>query len=78
MVLMKIHLQVLHPDSDTSVTDYERCLDLDRAVAFEHYVRNEAKVTRTCFISAPAQGLVYQIKSTKPFSILFTVTGLYP
>ncbi len=22
------------PDSDTSVTDYERCLDLDRAVAF--------------------------------------------
>ena len=65
------------PDSDTSVTDYERCLDLDLAVAFEHYVRNEAKVTRTCFISAPAQGLVYQIKSTKPFSIFIHCDGAF-
>lgn len=51
------------PDSDTAVTDYERHLDLDRAVASECYVRNGAKFTRTCFISAPAQGLVYQINS---------------
>ena len=63
------------PDSDTAVTDYERHLDLDRAVASECYVRNGAKFTRTCFISAPAQGLVYQIKSSRPFSILVHCDG---
>ncbi|MFR6583264.1 MAG: glycoside hydrolase N-terminal domain-containing protein [Ruminococcus sp.] len=31
------------------MTDYERHLDLDRAVASECYVRNGAKFTRTCF-----------------------------
>ena len=65
------------PDSDTAVTDYERHLDLDRAVASECYVRNGAKFTRTCFISAPAQGLVYQIKSSRPFSILVHCDGAF-
>lgn len=65
------------PDSDTAVTDYERHLDLDRAVASECYVRNGAKFTRTCFISAPAQGLVYQINSSRPFSILVHCDGAF-
>ena len=59
------------------MTDYERHLDLDRAVASECYVRNGAKFTRTCFISAPAQGLVYQINSSRPFSILVHCDGAF-
>ena len=33
-------------------------MPLERAVASARYVRNGAEFTRSCFISAPAQGLV--------------------
>ena len=63
--------------SDITITDYERHLDLERAVASARYVRNGAEFTRSCFISAPAQGLVYQIKSSQPFSLLVHCDGTF-
>ena len=64
-------------DPKVTVTDYERRLDLERAVASARYVRNGAEFMRTCFISAPAQGLVYQIRSSQPFSLLVHCDGTF-
>lgn len=54
--------------SDITITDYERHLDLERAVASARYVRNGAEFTRSCFISAPAQGLAIHSKAASLFS----------
>ena len=60
---------------ETTVSNYERYLDLETATATASYTRNGAGFTHTCFISAPSQGLVYQIKAEKPFSLLLSGNG---
>lgn len=56
-------------------SDYERRLDLETATATAKYTRNGVKFTRTCFVSAPSQGLVYQIRAEQPFSLRLSGDG---
>ena len=67
----------LHLDfSDSAMfSDYERILDLENATATAKYTRNDVKFTRTCFVSTPAQGLVYQIRADQPFSLHLSGDG---
>lgn len=75
-----LHVDILNKNDrenpkNCHITEYERHLELDRAVASEHYRRNGVKFYKTCFISAPSQGLVYQIKADQPFSVQIYFEG---
>lgn len=69
----------LHLDFQGTVagtaSDYERKLDLETATATAQYMQNGIKFSRTSFVSAPSQGLVYRIQADGPFSLLLYGDG---
>lgn len=63
-----------------SISDFHRQLDLKKALYTEEFsLLNEAKETKfikiSSFVSAPANLLVYEISSDKPFSACISVEG---
>ncbi|HEX2854816.1 MAG TPA: glycoside hydrolase family 95 protein [Opitutaceae bacterium] len=63
------------PDDRTPVTDYERGLDLDRAVATVRYRQGDATFTREIFSSYPDQVMVVRITCDQPRKINFTLSA---
>ena len=61
----------------TGITEYRRELDLETAVVKETYRQDGAVFVHSCFISAPAQVLVYHIEAEKPFDIKLSADGFY-
>jgi len=60
------------------VTDYQRQLDLDRAVASVRYRQAGATLTREVFSSAPDQVIVVRLTADQPGRISFSVTSDSP
>ena len=52
--------------------NYERKLDLRRAVLTSEYQRNGVKISKEAFVSAPAGVFVYKITADKPGALKFT------
>ena len=59
------------------VSEYRRWLDLDTAEASVSYTCGENQVIRSCFISQPAQLLVYRIQSKEPLTVRLALQGGY-
>lgn len=59
------------------VSEYRRWLDLDTAEATVSYTCGENQVIRSCFISQPAQLLVYRIQSKEPLTVRLALQGGY-
>lgn len=57
------------------ISGYKRYLNLEQAAVFEEYYIDQTFYTVTCFISAPDQGLVWQIKASEPFSLRISGKG---
>ncbi|MBQ8640544.1 MAG: glycoside hydrolase family 95 protein [Lachnospiraceae bacterium] len=57
--------------------DYRRELDLETAVAKETYRCKDACYTHTCFISAPAQVMIYRIEAEEDFSVKIGADGQF-
>ncbi len=62
---------------ERKVENYYRELNLDEAVAKITYDVNGSDCCHTCFVSAPANGLVYKIKGEVPFSLKISVNGYF-
>jgi alpha-L-fucosidase 2 len=60
---------------DATITDYERSLDLDRAVATVRFRDRDATCTREIFSSYPDQLLVVRLTCDKPGRISFSATA---
>lgn len=54
---------------EREITDYRRSLDLDRAVMSVEYRNHGKRCEHTCFCSAPAQALLYRIRSEEAFTV---------
>lgn len=54
---------------DREITDYKRVLNLNRAVASVTYQNRGKRCEHTCFCSAPAQALLYRIRSEESFAV---------
>ena len=63
--------------AERTIENYSRTLDLNEAVATVTYKVKEASYTHTCFISAPANGLVYKICADEPFSLKISANGYF-
>ncbi|HPI72636.1 MAG TPA: glycoside hydrolase family 95 protein [bacterium] len=64
---------ILEFPGDSTVTDYQRLLDLDTAVHTVRFTKGGVRYTRTAFISAPDQLLVLRLTANKKKKINFTV-----
>lgn len=62
------------PQSTAPVTNYNRTLDLDSAIARTSYEINGVTYTREVFATAPDQVLVMRLTASKPRSLSFTAT----
>lgn len=62
-------------EEQLAYTDYERILDLEKAVVSVRYRRNGAAYEHTCFASAPGQAIVYRIRAEEAFSIRISGEG---
>ncbi len=51
------------------ISGYKRSLDLENAVATVAYENCQKKYEHTCFCSAPAQALVYRVRSEEAFTV---------
>lgn len=60
---------------DREVTGYMRKLNLEEAVAEVSYRISGAEYRHTCFISAPANGLIYRICAEEEFSVKISGNG---
>ncbi len=60
---------VMEFQGERQITNYHRELELNDAVVYVEYCNNGKRYTHTCFCSAPAQGIVYQIQAEEPFSL---------
>lgn len=60
---------------DRTVSGYRRELNLEEAIAKVTYTANGASFEHTCFVSAPANALVYRICSKQPFSVRIAADG---
>ena len=58
-----------------TIQNYHRELSLDEAVAQITYDVNGSACCHTCFVSAPANGLVYRINGKESFSVKISVNG---
>jgi alpha-L-fucosidase 2 len=65
-------------DGDGEVTDYERELDLDTAVATVQYTRAGVRYTRSVFSSHPDQAMVIRLSADKARKLNFTVSLATP
>ncbi len=65
-------LVLTFPVTDTTVTGYQRTLDLDTAVARTTYTVSGVTYTREVFASAPDQVLVMRLTADKPGAINFS------
>lgn len=54
-----------------SFTDYERSLDLEKAVAMTTFVSDAVHYTRESFVSAPARAFVYHVSADKKGQVSF-------
>ncbi|HVU16620.1 MAG TPA: glycoside hydrolase family 95 protein [Candidatus Didemnitutus sp.] len=72
MPLGDLHLEF---SGTKSVTDYERTLDLDRAIATTRYRCGGATFTREVFSSFPDQVIVVRLTCDQPGKIGFTISG---
>jgi len=64
---------ILEFPGDSTVTDYQRSLDLDAAVNTVQFTKGGVRYTRAAFISAPDQLLVVRLTANKKKKINFTV-----
>ena len=64
---------ILEFPGDSTVTDYQRSLDLDAAVNTVQFTKEGVRYTRAAFISAPDQLLVVRLTANKKKKINFTV-----
>ncbi len=60
-----------------NIRDYVRKLNLETAVTEESYISDGIRFTHTCFVSAPAQMLVYRIQAGQKFSMKLGAEGVY-
>ncbi len=56
-------LVLVSPENHAPATDYERTLDLDRAIASVHYRHGDSLYLREQFVSAPAQVFALHLQS---------------
>ncbi len=54
---------------EREISGYRRDLDLERAVATVAYENRGKRYEHSCFISAPAQALVYRIRAQEKFTV---------
>lgn len=59
------------------VSGYCRELDVSTATASANYILNGGQVSQRCFISAPAELLVYRIEAEEEFSLRISAGGGY-
>ncbi len=62
---------------DRKIENYHRELNLEEAVASVTYDVNGSACCHTCFLSAPANGLVYKISGEEPFSLRISANGYF-
>lgn len=60
---------------ERTISDYHRELNLDEAVVKIRYNNNGATYQHTCFVSAPANSLIYKISAQEPFSLKISGDG---
>ncbi len=59
------------------IAAYHRELNLDEALASVRYDVNGSPCSHTCFVSAPANVLVYNIRAREPFSLKISAGGYF-
>jgi alpha-L-fucosidase 2 len=62
----------------TSATDYQRCLDIDTAIATTRFKRGQTTFTRQVWCSAPDQVMVVRFTADRPASVSFAATMQTP
>ncbi len=62
---------------ERTIQNYRRKLDLNEAVARVTYEASGVAYCHTCFVSAPANGLVYKISADEPFSLKISANGYF-
>lgn len=60
---------------EREISGYRRRLDLERAVATVEYQDRGKRYEHVCFCSAPAQALVYRIRSEEAFTVKLSAGG---
>jgi alpha-L-fucosidase 2 len=71
-------LRIAFADAQDPVSEYERSLDLDRAVATVRYRQNGVLFQREVFSSFPDQVMVVRLSSDQPGKISFTAAADSP
>lgn len=56
------------------VDDYQRTLDLSRAIATTTYVQDEVRITRRAMASHPDNAIIVELESDKPGALNFTLS----
>ena len=68
----------IRQDVGGKATDYNRRLDIGRAVATTSFTIDSVEYTREVFVSAPARVAVMRLRASKPGALTFSVSGDTP